>query len=152
MPMLIAMQLPQSLQAWLSLALWLAAAGHFCVLIASFQVPHQLKWKTDLALLRPLNRKLLWVYGGVTVYTIVAFGTMTLLLHNEMMRGDRAATAIAIFIAVYWLIRIVVDFTYFSASDWPKGKQFVIGHILLTALFIFLSGTYFAVALRIGLK
>ena len=152
MPMQITMQLPESLQAWLSLALWLAAAGHFCVLIASFQVPHQLKWKTDLASLRPLNRKLLWVYGGVTVYTIVAFGTMTLLLHNEMMRGDRAAIAIAIFIAVYWLIRIVVDFTYFSSSDWPKGKQFVIGHILLTALFIFLSGTYFAVALRAGLK
>jgi len=152
MPMLIATQIPQSSQDWLSLALWLAAAGHFCVLIASFQVPHQLKWKTDLASLRPLNRKLLWVYGGVTVYTIVAFGTMTLLLHDEMLRGDRAAIAIAIFIAVYWLIRIVVDFTYFSASDWPKGKQFVIGHILLTALFTFLSVTYFTVALRMGFK
>lgn len=154
MPMQIAMQFqfPQSPQAWLSLALWLAAAGHFCVLIASFQVPYQLKWKTDLASLRPLNRKLLWVYGGVTVYTIVAFGTMTLLLHNEMLQGDRAAIAIALFIAVYWLIRIVVDFTYFSPSDWPKGKQFVIGHILLTSLFVFLSATYFAVALRIGIK
>jgi hypothetical protein len=154
MPILSAMQflIPQSLGAWLSLALWLAAAGHFCVLIASFQVPYQLKWKTDLAQLRPLNRKLLWVYGGVTVYTIVAFGTMTLLLHDEMLKGDRAAIVIAIFIAVYWLIRIVVDFTYFSPSDWPKGKQFVIGHILLTALFIFLSATYFAVALRIGLR
>jgi alginate O-acetyltransferase complex protein AlgI len=145
-------QIPQTLESWLSLALWLAAAGHFCVLIASFQVPHRLGWKTDLAQLRSFNRKLLWVYGGVTVYTIVAFGTMTLLLHNEMLRGDRAAIVIAVFIAVYWLIRIVVDFTYFSASDWPKGKQFVIGHILLTALFTFLSATYFAVALRSALK
>jgi hypothetical protein len=146
------MTMPLNFQAWLSLALWLAAAGHFCVLIASFQVPYRLEWKTDLASLRPFNRKLLWVYGGFTVYTIAAFGTMTLLLHNEMLRGDRAAIAIALFIAVYWLIRIVVDFTYFSASDWPKGKQFVIGHILLTALFTFLSATYFAVALRIVFK
>jgi alginate O-acetyltransferase complex protein AlgI len=143
---------PQNLQDWLSLALWLAAAGHFCILIASFQVPHQLKWKTDLAQLHPFNRKLLWVYGGVTVYTIVAFGAMTLLLHNEMMRGDRAAIVIALFIALYWLIRIVVDFTYFSSSDWPTGRQFVIGHILLTALFVFLSATYFTVALRHGFK
>jgi hypothetical protein len=150
MPMQI--QFPQTIQAWASLALWLAAAGHFCVLIASFQVPYRLNWKSDLASLRPLNRKLLWVYGGFTVYTIAAFGTMTLLLHDEMLRGDRAATAIALFIAVYWLARIVVDFTYFSPSDWPKGKQFVIGHILLTALFTFLSATYFFVALRIGFK
>jgi alginate O-acetyltransferase complex protein AlgI len=69
-----------------------------------------------------------------------------------MMRGDRATNALAIFIAIYWLIRIVVDFTYFSPSDWPKGKQFVIGHILLTALFTFLSATYFTVALRLGFK
>jgi hypothetical protein len=142
----------KSFESWLSLALWLAAAGHFCVLIASFQVPYQLKWNTDLASLRPLNRKLLWVYGGFTVYTIAAFGMMTLLLHNEMMRGDRAAVAIALFVAVYWLARIIVDFTYFSPSDWPKGKQFVIGHILLTSLFTFLSATYFTVALRFGFK
>jgi hypothetical protein len=150
--MLMEIVVPQSFEAWLSLALWLAAAGHFCVLIASFQVPYQLKWKTDLASLRPLNRKLLWVYGGFTVYTIAAFGTMTLLLHNEMLKGDRAAVGIALFIAIYWLARIVVDFTYFSPSDWPKGKQFVIGHILLTTLFTFLSATYFTVALRIGFE
>jgi hypothetical protein len=154
MPMQIAtqIQIPQTLDSWLSLALWLAAAGHFCVLIASFQVPYRLEWKSDLASLRSLNRKLLWVYGGFTVYTIAAFGAMTLFLHNEMLRGDRAATAIAFFIAIYWLARIVVDFTYFSSSDWPKGKQFVVGHILLTALFTFLSVTYFAVALRSALE
>jgi len=145
-------QIPQTFQAWLSLALWLAAAGHFCILIASFQVPYRLGWKADLASLRPFNRKLLWVYGGVTVYTIVAFGVLTLFLHDEMMRGDRAAIALALFIAIYWSIRIVVDFTYFSQSDWPKGKQFVVGHFLLTALFIFLSASYFAVALRTGIK
>lgn len=152
--MLIAMQIqiPQTLQSWLSLALWLAAAGHFCVLIASFQVPYQLKWKTDLASLTPFNRKLMWVHGGFAVYTIIAFGVMTLLLHNEMLRGDRAAIALAFFVAIYWSLRIVVDFTYYSQSDWPKGKHFVVGHILLTSLFIFLSATYFAVALQIGLK
>jgi alginate O-acetyltransferase complex protein AlgI len=143
-------QIPQTVEAWVSLALWLAAVGHFCILIASFQVPYRLGWKQDLATLLPFNRKLLWVYGGFTVYIIVAFGAMTLFLHNEMLKGDRAAAAIALFIAVYWLLRIVVDFTYFSRSDWPKGKQFVVGHILLTSLFAFLSATYFAVALRIG--
>ena len=150
MPMQI--QFPQTIQSWASLALWLAAAGHFCVLIASFQVPRQLRWKTDLVSLAPLNRKLMWVYGGFTVYTIIAFGTMTLFLHDEMLRGDRAAIAVALFIAVYWLLRIIVDFAYYSHADWPRGKQFVIGHILLTALFTFLSATYFFVALRIGFK
>jgi hypothetical protein len=144
------MQTPQTIDAWLSLALWLAGAGHFCVLIASFQVPYQLRWKTELATLSGLNRKMMWVYGGFTLYTIISFGLMTLLLHAEMLHGDRAAIVLALFIATYWLLRIIVDFAYYSHSDWPKGRRFVIGHILLTSLFVFLSATYFSVALRAG--
>ena len=52
----------------------------------------------------------MYVYGGFTVLTIAAFGVLTLLLHGEMLRGDRAATALAVFIAVYWTARIAVDF------------------------------------------
>jgi hypothetical protein len=131
----------------LSIALWLAGIGHFCVLIASMQVPRQLNWKTDLTKLEPFNRKLMWTYGGFTVYTIVAFGVMTLVLHDEMLRGERAALALALFIGIYWLLRIIVDFAYYSHEDWPKGKRFVIGHTLLTLLFVFLSASFFTTAI-----
>ena len=139
--------MPENIQEWLSLALWLAGAGHFCVLIASFQVPHRLRWKEDLAQLTSFNRKLMWVHGGFAVYTIVAFGAMSLLLHEEMLRGDRAALALASFIGLYWLLRIVVDLAYYSHRDWPSGKPFRIGHALLTSLFAFLSSSYLSLAL-----
>lgn len=125
-----------------SLALWLAGIGHFCVLIASFQVPRRLGWKEDLAKLTPFNRKLMWVHGGFAVLTIVAFGLLTLVLHNDMLRGERAALGLAAFIGVYWSVRIVVDFTYYDHKDWPLGRGFVIGHVLLTMLFAFLAVTY----------
>lgn len=131
----------------LSCALWLAGLGHFCVLIASFQVPRRLGWKADLAKLTPFNRKLMWVHGGFAVFTIMAFGAMTLFLHNEMLRGDKAALAIAGFIGVYWTARIVVDFTYYHHSDWPRGPGFVLGHILLTLLFVCLAATYISLLL-----
>ena len=131
-----------SAETLLSLALWLAGIGHFCVLIASFQVPRRLGWKEDLAKLTPFNRKVMWTYGGFTLLTIVAFGVLTLLLHDEMLRGDRAALALAAFIGIYWTTRIVVDFTYYKHEDWPRGRRFVLGHILLTFLFVCLAGTY----------
>jgi hypothetical protein len=124
------------------LILWLAGAGHFVILFASFQVPSRLRWKEDLAQLMPFNRKLLWVQGGFTVLTIIAFGTLTLVLHTEMLRGDRAAMALACFIGSYWTARILVDAFYFSSADWPQGKQFVIGHVLLTSLFVALASSY----------
>ena len=75
--------MPRSIEEWLSLALWLAAAGHFCVLIASFQVPYRLCWKEDLAKLTSFNRKLMWVYGSFIVFTIVGFGCLTLLSRHS---------------------------------------------------------------------
>jgi hypothetical protein len=122
--------------------LWLVGAAHFVILFASFQVPYRLHWKQDLQQLIPFNRKLLWVQGGFTVLTIIAFGTLTLVLHTELLRGDRAALGLACFIGIYWTARILVDAIYFSHSDWPTGAAFVVGHTLLTLLFLFLVASY----------
>lgn len=122
--------------------LWLAGAGHFVILIASGQVPSRLHWKQDLRSLMPFNRKLLWVQSGFTALTILAFGTLTLALHEEMLRGERTALGLASFIGIYWTARILVDAFYFSHADWPKGKEFVVGHILLSSLFITLAVSY----------
>jgi hypothetical protein len=128
--------------AGLDLALWLAGLAHFAVLGASVQVPARLHWRDELARLSSLNRKLMWTYGGFTVLTIVAFGALTLGLHEELLRGDRAALGLAGFIGVYWGARIAVDLFWFSHADWPPGRLFVVGHALLLALFLFLAGTY----------
>lgn len=134
-------------QRFFDLDLWLAGAGHFLILFASFQVPYRLGWRDDLKQLMPFNRKLLWVQGGFTVLTILAFGTLTLTLHAELLRGDRAALGLAGFIGSYWTARILVDAFYFSHEDWPKGRLFVLGHVLLTALFVALAVSYFGLLL-----
>jgi alginate O-acetyltransferase complex protein AlgI len=129
------------------LDLWLAGAGHFLALGASSQVPFQLGWKQDLAQLKPFNRKLLWVQSGFTVLMIVAFGTLTLALHQELLRGDRAALGLALYIGIFWTSRILVDVFYFSHRDWPQGRLFVIGHIMLTSLFVALAISYLSLCL-----
>jgi alginate O-acetyltransferase complex protein AlgI len=130
------------MDAAFGVALWLAGLGHFAVLGASFQVPARLGWREELARLRPLNRKLMWTYGGFTVLTIVAFGTLTLALHAELLRGDRAALGLAAFVGIYWATRIAVDLLCFGHADWPPGGRFVVGHALLLGLFLFLTATY----------
>jgi len=122
--------------------LWLVGAAHFVILFASFQVPYRLGWKQDLKQLKPFNRKLLWVQSGFTMLSIIAFGVLTLVLHKELLRGDRAALGLTCFIGTYWTARILVDAFYFSHADWPKGKGFVAGHILLTCLFVVLAASY----------
>ena len=80
----------------------------------------------------------MWTNGSFIVFTIVAFGTLTLSLHSSFMKGEAAAIGLAIFITAFWAMRIVVDCFFYKHENWPKGPQFVIGHALLDSLFLFL--------------
>jgi alginate O-acetyltransferase complex protein AlgI len=134
-----------SLVEWVNLLLWALGIAHFLVLIASFQVPFRLRWREELPSLSSFNRKLVWTLGGFTTMSIAGFGTFTLALHNELLRGDRAAIAVAIYIVLFWCARICIDLFYYNHSDWPEGQQFLIGHALLNSLFAFLILGYSAV-------
>lgn len=128
------------------IALWLGAAGHFALLSVSFNVPRVLNWRTELAALSPMNRKLLWIYGGYVVFTYLAFGVLTLVLHDELLNGDKAAVALAVFIGLYWLVRLAMD-PWMGKSAWPKGWIFTVAYIALDLLFAFFACTYLGLAI-----
>jgi hypothetical protein len=129
------------------LALWLAGAGHFSLLTVSAQLPARLGWRADLARLTDFNRRFVWVAGGFIVFTYLGFGVLTLLLHDEMVRGDRSAALLAGFIGLYWLVRIVVDATAFRSAPWPRGRLFRLAHLALVALFGYFVVVYLGLAI-----
>lgn len=143
----------QSPQACLSTLLWLAGWGHFLVLAASFQVPTRLGWHEELHRLRPLNRKILWVYGGFIVGMITSFGILILRLHPLMLAGEEGALYMVGLIAFFWTARLTVDALVFEHSDWPEGPEFTVGHTLLTSLFVYLATTcWLTVLFNLGNK
>lgn len=129
----------QTFDWYFSLALWLGALGHFVILLASSQVPKQLNWGEDLTKLSRFNRKVFWTYGAFIVGCIVAFGVLALVLHDEYLRGDRAAVAVSLFNGAFWTTRVLTDFFYFGDEDWPRGALFECGHVALTLLFCALA-------------
>ena len=123
----------------LSFLLSCAGWGHFLVLAAGLQVPWRLQWRQELTRLRPLNRKLLWVYYGYIGTFILTFGFVILGLHGEMLAGEKGAVTLLAIITVFWTARLVVDALVFEHSDWPEGPLFGIGHTLLNSLFVFVA-------------
>lgn len=129
----------RSFDWYLQGALWLGCAAHFCILIASYNVPKQLHWHEDFAVLSRFNRKIFWTYGAFIVGVIVSFGLLTGFLHAELFRGERAAVGLSLFIGALWAARVVTDFFYFDHDDWPHGWQFEAGHVMLTFTFVCLA-------------
>jgi alginate O-acetyltransferase complex protein AlgI len=135
-----------SFEWYLSHALYAAAIGHLMVLIASFQVPSRMHWKDDIAKLTRFNQKIFWVYGLYILLCIVGFAALTWRLHDEFLAGTPAARGIALFVAIFWTIRVMADFFWYDSRDWPAGNALVAGHALLTSLFCSLATVYWVVA------
>ena len=106
------------------------------------QVPHRLAWRSELKRLSSFNRRLMWAYHGFVGLAIAGFGTLTLLLHDEMLRGDREALAIVALMAAWWTGRILVDLFWYSSDDWPRGRAYVLGHAALVVAFVGMASTY----------
>jgi len=133
---------------YLSSALYAAAVGNLLVLIASFQVPARLHWKEDLAKLTCFNRRIFWVYGFYILLSIVSFAVLTFRLHDAFLAGGVAARWLAGFIAVFWSMRVIIDFGWYRPLDWPPGNALVAGHALATTLFCALATVYWCAALH----
>jgi len=125
----------------------LAGLGHFLILVASFQVPKRLNWKEEFSSLGRFNRKIFWTYGGYIVFCIISFGIVNLLNVEGLIEVNKSSLFIALFISLFWTVRVIVDFSYFKHTDWPPGDEFIIGHTCLTALFSFLAITHWVLVL-----
>jgi alginate O-acetyltransferase complex protein AlgI len=136
--MMLGIGLPHAL----SILVFMLGVAQFCILAASFQVPTRLRWKEELPRLSSLNHKLMWTYGSFVVYTILSFGVLTLVLHDDISHGSRAGLAISTVMFLWWGLRLGTDIFYFSSDDWPKGQFMQIGHVMLNCLFIFIFCGY----------
>ncbi|MEM9941968.1 MAG: hypothetical protein AAF939_10290, partial [Planctomycetota bacterium] len=52
------------------------------------------------------------------------------------------AFAVTLYMSVYWLARILIQFFYFDRSDSPQGTFFVFAELILVLLFVYLTSVY----------
>jgi len=120
----------------------LAGLGQLALAAASTAIPFVLRWRAETAALRPLLRQLFWIYAGYILGFHVAFGLLSLLAPAWLLDGSGLAAAVSGFIATYWSVRLVLQFTYLDRSDAPRGPWFTAAEVALVSLFVCLSGTY----------
>ncbi|HVT82781.1 MAG TPA: hypothetical protein VHM90_19240 [Phycisphaerae bacterium] len=131
------------------LPLLIAIGGlcHFGILVASALVPKVLDWRTQLRLLQPLCRHVVWTHGAFIVLVIVGFGSLSLGLASDLAAGTALARGICAFIGLFWLSRLVIQLFIFDARPFLTTRFLTLGYHGLTVVFIYLSCTYLAAAL-----
>ncbi len=128
--------------------IFLAGLGHLGLVCASTMIPSLLHWPEEVGRLRPLTRQVVTTYAFYILGTNLAFGLLSTLKPEWLLDGSGLATAVAGFIAVYWGVRLILQFTYFDRKDSPQGIVFRIAEGALATLFLFWTVVYGYVAVR----
>lgn len=123
-----------------------AGAGQLALAAASLAIPRALGWREETARLRPLTRRVFWTYAGYILGFHVAFGLISVLAPDLLLDGSPLATGVSAFIAVYWGVRLVLQFAWFRGAGVPAGLRYRLAEAALVALFVALTLIYGAAA------
>ena len=120
------------------------AAGliQLAISASSLAIPWLLGWKEDVARLRPLTARVFWTYAGYILVTNISFGLLSLLMPEQLAQHSPLAIAVAGFIAIYWLSRLVIQITVFDRVESPKEPLFRVARVLYLSAFASLVVVY----------
>lgn len=116
---------------------------HLALAIGSSIIPKVLNWNVELAKVKPLIRQMFWTYAAYILVINVCFGLVSIFGVDELLNQSFLASCVTLFISLYWLTRIGIQFFYFDKTDAPKGLFFTLGEVALVVLFIVFAAVYF---------
>jgi hypothetical protein len=120
----------------LKILILLSGIGHIGLSLVSPLIPKMLHWNEGLKDLKPLLRQMFWTYAAYILVINFCFGLVSVIGTAELLNQTFLAKAVCLFIGLYWLARVFVQFFYFDKTDAPKGLIFTLGEIALVGLFV----------------
>ena len=132
----------QFFTSFLPRLIFLAGFAQILLAVFSIVIPFVLKWKAEMAKVNGLIRNIFYTYSVYIFAINVWFGIISMVMPHELSNRSGLAAAVSIFIALYWLGRVLVQFSFGKAAGRPAGLIFTIGEIALWLLFLLLTMVY----------
>jgi hypothetical protein len=129
-------------------AMILAGIAQLGIAASSLAIPRLLGWREETARLQPLTRQVFWTYASYILGIHVAAGLLTLLAPAALLDGSLLARAVCAFMAVYWLVRLTLQFTVFDRSVAAGRPLFRLAEAGYASAFAYLVLVYGATAVR----
>jgi len=121
----------------------LTIVGWLLILLASIHIvfPKYFNWKRELASLSMINREMMQVHTFFIALTVLGMGIVCIVSAEELV-ATPLGKKILFGLAIFWTIRLVMQFFVYSSKLW-KGKAFETKmHMLFSCLWIYLSTVF----------
>ncbi|MBM3847411.1 MAG: hypothetical protein FJ405_14160 [Verrucomicrobia bacterium] len=130
--------------------LQLAGLAHIGILVAGACMPAATGIRAPLKSLPEFPRRLFWVYFIFLAVCIAGFGTVSILMADDLASGTPLARAVCAFLGTFWLIQCAVALFVFDLTPFLTTPARKLGHLALNITFIIPPLFYFWTAVTGG--
>lgn len=106
--------------------------------------PKLLDWGKHFAELPLIIRQMYWTYGGYILATNLFYGILCLGFPEILIAQNGGAIALCVYLLLFWLGRIVIQFTYFDRKALGTGRLMQGCEAGMVFVLLFLNTTYAA--------
>ena len=113
-----------------------AAIGQIALAILNFFLPTLLDWQEDLQRLAKLPREVFHVHAWFISITVALLGILTWRFAEDFALGSHPlAIWFTTGIGIFWGIRLIIQWTYYSWSHWRENLPRTMAHFILTLVY-----------------
>jgi len=117
----------------------IAGAGLIALALLHFPIARRLRWREDAARMSDLNAAVFHAHTFFLCVVLVAMGLPALLDPAVFITPSRAALWGCGFATLFWLLRLIAQWTHYRPSWW-RGKPFeTVMHWFFTGVWLFLA-------------
>jgi hypothetical protein len=128
-------------------ALYIAAAIQLGVAVLNLFLVRIMKWEEPVARMPQLVREVFHVHAWFISITLVIFGVVTIQFAGELAAGkNELGRWLVCGIGLFWLIRWVMQFFFYSSSHWKGKRAETAVHIALILTYGFFAAVYLLAA------
>jgi hypothetical protein len=106
--------------------------------------PKYFNWKKELATLSLINRQMMYIHTFFIALVLLLMGFLCLTSSEEII-ATKLGNRLSLGFAIFWAIRLYIQFFGYSPDIW-KGKKFEgTIHILFSLIWLYFSAVFFCV-------
>ena len=119
--------------------IWAAGGVHLLLVIGSVFLPSKLKYRASLSNASPIVRQIFLVHHVFIALVLLGFSGLCFFFAPELSSANPLGKFLSGFIAIFWLLRIVVQTCYY---DPDVKKQYPLANVAYTLIFVYLASVF----------
>ena len=112
------------------------------LVVLNLFVPRRFRWRDELSRISLLNRQIFEVHAIFLVLTLGLISALLLTSADALLEHTRLARALLIGLTLFWGLRMLVQWFYYSPAVWRGHRFHTAMHYAFSAMWIYVTAVF----------